>query len=82
MPVPTPRTIQPLTESDLHEDDHIPEDWKENNNNNENEEVHSESKNFFLKKEQNYFSPPKKFLAIKFVIIWIQWDEVIVIYVH
>ena len=43
MPVPTPRTIQPLTESDLHEDDHIPEDWKENNNN-ENEEVHSESK--------------------------------------
>ena len=60
MPVPTPRTIQPLTESDLHEDDHIPEDWKENNNNNENEEVHSKSKNFF-KKEQNYFSPPKKF---------------------
>ena len=45
MPVPTPRTIQPLTESDLHEDDHIPEDWKENNNN-ENEEVHSESKSF------------------------------------
>ena len=47
MPVPTPRTIQPLTESDLHEDDHIPEDWKENNNNNENEEVHSKSKIFF-----------------------------------
>ena len=48
MPVPTPRTIQPLTESDLHEDDHIPEDWKENNNNNENEEVHSESKKIFF----------------------------------
>ena len=61
MPVPTPRTIQPLTESDLHEDDHIPEDWKENNNNNENEEVHSESKNLFLKKSKIIFLPPKNF---------------------
>ena len=70
MPVPTPRTIQPLTESDLHEDDHIPEDWKENNNNNENEEVHSKSKNFFNKRAKLFFSPQKiSFLAIKFVII-------------
>ena len=60
MPVPTPRTIQPLTESDLHEDDHIPEDWKENNNNNENEEVHSESKKSFLRKRAKLFFSPKK----------------------
>ena len=67
MPVPTPRTIQPLTESDLHEDDHIPEDWKENNNNNENEEVHSES-NFF--KAKLFFSPKKyRFFAIQVVLV-------------